>query len=213
MTFKTQPGEKYTIRRQVLKLFGAGFHIYDDQARVIGYCKQKAFKLREDLRLFTSEACTEELLRISTPHIIDFGATYTVSLPTGEPIGHFVRKGMKSSFVRDEWLVLSPESRELATIQEDSTLLGMLRRYIEYVSVFFPEKFHMTSQGGTPVATFRQHFNPFIYRLGITVAEHVEDGGGSDGSGGPGAVAETGELDDLMILAAGVLLASIEGRE
>lgn len=206
MAFTPQPGEKYTIRRQVLKLFGAGFHIYDDQARVIGYCKQKAFKLREDLRLFTSEACDEELLRITTPHVIDFGATYTVQLPSGESLGSFTRKGMASSFVRDEWLVLSPDGRELATILEDSKLLGMLRRYIEYVSVFFPEKFHMTGAGGTPVATFRQHFNPFIYRLGVTVAEQTN--GAADPNG-----ADAGELDDLMILAAGVLLASIEGRE
>src|SRR5262245_46693985 len=92
MAFTPAPGEKYTIRRQVLKFCGAGFHFYDEQAKVIGYFKQKAFKLREDLRLYTSDACTEELLRIGTQQIIDFGATYTVSMPDGHVIGAFRRK-------------------------------------------------------------------------------------------------------------------------
>src|SRR5262245_28238212 len=138
MAFKPQPGEKYTIRRQVLKIWGAGFHIYDDQGAVIGYCKQRAFRLREDFRLYTSEACSEELLRIGTQQIIDFGATYTVSLPSGQAIGSFRRKGMTSSFLRDEWVVMGPNGKELATILEDSSLLGFLRRYIDYVSLLFP---------------------------------------------------------------------------
>jgi uncharacterized protein YxjI len=199
MAFKPEPGEKYTIRRQVLKFFGAGFHIYDEQAKVIGYFKQKAFKLREDLRLYPSDACTEELLRIGTQQVIDFGATYTVTLPAGQVIGSFRRKGMKSSFIRDEWVVLSPDGREIATVLEDSSMLALLRRYVDYVSIFFPQKFHMKTGDGRELALFRQHFNPFVYRLGIKPTELGN--------------AQDDDLDDLMILAAGVLMASIEGRE
>lgn len=78
-------GEKYTIRRKVLKIFGAAFHIYDAQGQVIGYCKQAAFKLKEDLRIYTDESMQRELLRISARHIIDFGATYDIKPPKGTP--------------------------------------------------------------------------------------------------------------------------------
>ncbi len=40
----------YRLRRKVLKLFGASFHVYDGE-RVVAFCSQKAFKLREDIRL------------------------------------------------------------------------------------------------------------------------------------------------------------------
>lgn len=57
MAFNIQPGEAYTIRRKVLKLFGAAFHIYNPAGAVVGFCKQKAFKLKEDIRVYTDETC------------------------------------------------------------------------------------------------------------------------------------------------------------
>ncbi len=53
MKFNIEPGEHYTIRRKVLKIFGAAFHIYDPHGNLAGYCKQKAFKLKEDIRIYT----------------------------------------------------------------------------------------------------------------------------------------------------------------
>ena len=41
----------YMIRRKVFRIFGGAFHIYDPAGQVVGYSKQKAFKLREDIRL------------------------------------------------------------------------------------------------------------------------------------------------------------------
>ena len=50
--------DSYLVRRKVLKVFGASFHIYDDAGDVVGYTKQKAFKLKEDIRIFTGEDVT-----------------------------------------------------------------------------------------------------------------------------------------------------------
>ena len=80
MAFTPAPGEKYTIRRKVFKVFGAGFHIYAADGQLAGYCKQKAFKLKEDLRVFTDESQSDELFRISARSIIDFSSTYDAAL-------------------------------------------------------------------------------------------------------------------------------------
>ena len=88
-----QPGEKYTIRQKVFKVFGGAFHIYDNQGNVIAYCKQRAFKLKEDLRVYTGEDCSKEFLRIKARNIIDFGATYDILLPDGTSLGSVRRKG------------------------------------------------------------------------------------------------------------------------
>ena len=57
--------DSYLIRRKVFKLLGAAFHIYDAQGNLVLYSKQKAFKLREDIRLYASEDMREEVLSIT----------------------------------------------------------------------------------------------------------------------------------------------------
>ena len=114
-----RPDENYTIRRQVFKFFGAGFDIYGSTGEMIGHCHQKAFKLKEDLRIYTDKTKSEELLVITTPKVIDFSAKYDVKLPTGESIGAIQRKGLKS-MLRDTWLVFNAEGREIAKLTAGS---------------------------------------------------------------------------------------------
>ena len=190
--------ERYTIRRQVFRFFGAGFHIYDSDGGLVGYCDQKRFKLREDIRVYTDESKSEELLRIGTQQVIDFGATYQVSVPDDEtgapaPIGSFRRKGLKS-MLRDEWLVFDALGNERAKVREDSQLRALARRAHELIAMFIPQGYHMVDDVGE-VATYRTHFNPFIHRLGVAI--HREDEA----------------LHDLLLLAGGVLLLAIEGRQ
>lgn len=194
MAFTPAPGEQFTVRRKVFKILGASFHVYDRSGAVVGYCQQKAFKLREDIRLFTSEAKDEELLTMKARSVIDFGVTFDITLPNGESIGSLRRKGMKS-ILRDSWLLYSPEGREIGTMREDSGAMAILRRLHEAFAMFSPQKFEITKADGTHVATLRTHFNIFVYRLGVAI--HTEDE----------------EIDELMVLAAACLIAAIEGRQ
>ena len=196
--FNAQPGEQYTIRRKVFKIFGAAFHIYDPAGKVIGFCKQKAFKLKEDIRLYTDETCTTELFVIAARSIIDFSATYDVTLSDGTSLGTFRRQGMMSTFVKDAWLVFDAGGNQIASLEEEGGFLATARRFVELVALFSPQTFRLCrGDAGTspPVAVFRTHFNPFVYRLSISV------------------LADDAELDDLLILAAGCLIAAIEGRQ
>ena len=45
--------DSYMVRQKVLKLLGEEFHIYSDDSmqQLIGYSKQKALKLKEDIRV------------------------------------------------------------------------------------------------------------------------------------------------------------------
>jgi len=43
----------YTLRRKVLKLFDGAFRLHDARDNVVGYSQMKAFKLKEDIRLYT----------------------------------------------------------------------------------------------------------------------------------------------------------------
>lgn len=196
LAFNIKPGEAYTIRRKVLKLLGAAFHIYDPQGGLVGYCKQKAFKLKEDIRIYTDESMKTEWLVIKARSVLDFGATYDIQLPDGSVIGSLRRKGLKSTLLRDSWMVFDPAGAQIAALEEDGgSIVVLARRYIDYVSLFFPQKFVMKRMDGTVVARYRQHFNLLVYRLSIAVEK------------------DDPELDDLMIMAAGCVIAAIEGRQ
>lgn len=54
----------YLIRRKVFKLFGGAFHVYDSAGQVVLFANIKAFKLKEDIRLYAEEDMHAELLLI-----------------------------------------------------------------------------------------------------------------------------------------------------
>jgi hypothetical protein len=186
------PEIQYTIRRKVFAFLGQKFHIYDAGGKLLGFSEQKAFKLKEDIRVYTDESRSDERVAIKARSIIDFGAAYDVldSKQGHQKVGALKRKGW-TSILRDSWIVMDSQDREIGKIQEDSMTMAMLRRFL---SNLIPQKFHLSDQNGKELAGFRQHFNPFIFRLTVTIHD-----------GCP--------LSPLLVLAAGVLLVAIEGRQ
>jgi len=196
MAIKPAPGEQYTVRRKIFKIFGSAFHVFDEHNQIIGYCKQKAFKLKEDIRLFTGEDMQEELIVLKARSIIDFGSTYDITLPDGSTLGSLRRKGLKSSFVRDEWMMFDDEGTQIAIIREKGAVASILRRIHELFSLIMPQQYEIVRTRDTlTVAELRQHFNPFVFRLGVKIMEEDE------------------HLDDLTLLGTACLIAAIEGRQ
>jgi hypothetical protein len=182
----------YLIRKKILKLFGGAFHIYGPGGELLFYSQMKAFKLREDIRLYSGEDMQSELLTIRARQIIDFSATYdVVDATTGERVGALRRKGGRS-IVRDEWGILDASDREIGMIQEDSLLLALLRRF---ASSLIPENYSAEIEG-IEVASFRGNFNPFVTKI---TADFSGDGAGL--------------FDRRLGIAAGILLCAIEGKQ
>ncbi len=184
--------QTYLVRRKVFKIFGGAFHIYDPMGQVAFYSKLKAFKLKEDIRLYTGEDMQTEVLVIRARGVLDFGATYDVVDPaTNEKVGALRRKALKS-IVRDEWIFLDADDREIGFIREDSMLLAMVRRLLTNL---VPQRFH-AEINGTLVCMMHQRFNPFVLKLEV------------DFSPDAGRL-----LDKRLGIAAAVLLCAIEGRQ
>ncbi len=184
---------EFTIRRKVFTLLGAKFHIYNANGGLLGFCNQKAFKLKEDIRIYTDESMSEERLKIAARQVLDISAAYdVVDSANDTKVGALQRKGLKS-FLRDEWGVLDEDDSQVGTIKEDSTGLAMLRRFAN-LGAWIPQKFHLRHENGDELAQFRTHFNPFIHRMTVTVYPDCP-------------------LNPLLVLAAGVLLIAIEGRQ
>lgn len=181
----------YLFRKKVFKIFGGAFHAYDENGMVILYSKQKAFKLREDFRIYTDEREMDELLTIKTPQILDIGATYNVmDATTGELVGAIRRKWLKS-IVKDEWTFLSADGGELGTLAESSMLAALASRLIKLI----PQTYTITSADGRTIAEIKQHFNPFVLKYSMSIS------------------APEVPIDRRLLISAGILLAAIEGRQ
>jgi hypothetical protein len=183
---------QYLIRRQVLKLFGGAFRVYDPSGELVLFADLKAFRLREDISVYADEAKLTEILTIKARHIIDFSAAYdVVDVTKREKVGALKRRGLKS-LLRDEWVFMDAQDNDIGTITEDSAALALVRRF---VANFVPQTFH-AEMDGRRVCTYKQHFNPFVLKL---EANFSEDSAGS--------------LDRRLGLAAGILLCAIERRQ
>jgi hypothetical protein len=182
--------DRYTLRRKVLKLFGGEFRVFDEAGNLVIFSRQKAFKLREDIRMYTDDSMSTELLTISARKIIDWAAAYdVVDSTTGEKVGALKRRGWKS-LARDSWIVMDVNDQDVGEVSEDSMFLALVRRLILN---FLPQNYYV-NVNGQPVAHFKGNWNPFVYKLGITFE--------------PGA-----PLDRRLGLAACVLLAAIDGKQ
>lgn len=186
--------QTFLIRRKFFKIFGAAFQIYDPNGQVVLYSKQRAFKLKEDIRVYADESQAEEVLTIKARSWFDFAAAYDVVDPTtGEKVGGLKRRGFKS-ILKDEWIFMDVDDRDMGRIKEDSALMAMVRRFVPF-GEFVPQKYTGTIQDQL-VCEFRQHFNPIIQKITIDFTPDVGN-----------------LLDRRLGLAAGILLSAIEERQ
>ena len=182
----------YLLRRQVFALAGK-FRVYDPSENLVLFSEQKMFRLREDIRIYSDESKTQEVLTIKARQIIDFSAAYDVmDSTTGEKVGALRRKGWRSMF-RDEWEVLDANDQVRGMLFEDSMQLALLRRLL--LGSLLPQNYDLTL-GETRVADLRQRFNLFRYELDL------------DFSMDPSRT-----LDRRLGIAAGILLATVEGKQ
>lgn len=194
MTQTMFDGDLYRVRRKFFSFLGQKLLITNAQDQLVLFAYMKAFKLKEDIRLYPDEKMEEEdeLLRITARQVIDFSATYDVHDSTeNKKVGSLRRSGWKS-IARDEWRIFDADDREIGTLREDSVLMALMRRFLTNL---IPQKHHVEIDE-REVAVYKQHFNPFWLKI---TADFSAD--------------SKGVFDKRLALAALVLLCVIEGRQ
>lgn len=182
----------YLLKRQAIALTGK-FRFYDPMGNMVMFSEQKMFKLREDIRVYSDESKTQEVLSIKARQIIDFSAAYdVVDTAMNQKVGALRRKGLRS-ILRDEWEVLDANDNMIGLIFEDSIGLALLRRFL--LGSWLPQNYDITL-GQTRVGDLRQNFNLFRYELNLDFSMDVSH-----------------SLDRRLGIAAGTLLAAVEGKE
>ena len=60
----------------MFRLLGAGFTLMAPDGRVLAASEQKAFRLKEDIRVHDGETGGSEILNIRADRVVDFSAAY-----------------------------------------------------------------------------------------------------------------------------------------
>jgi len=182
----------YLLKRQAIALTGK-FRVYDPMGNLVLFSEQKMFRLREDIRVYSDENKSQEVLSIKARQIMDFSAAYdVVDSALNQKVGVLRRKGLRS-LLRDEWEVLDANDNRIGNLFEDSIGLALLRRFV--LGSWLPQNYDLTV-GGTRVADLKQNFHLFRYELNLDFSMDISH-----------------QLDRRVGIAAGILLAAIEGKQ
>ncbi len=185
---------KLLAKKPLFNFLGRKFWIYGADGSTQFYVERKAFKLKEDIKVFSDESKNEVLLSIKARQILDISATYDVTDEvSGEKVGALRRKGLKS-IIRDEWLVLDANDNEIGLVQEDSAAMAIIRRFMP-MGQWIPQTYHL-KVNDQHVGKIKQHFNPFVLKYDVDFSADTQ-----------------GMLDRRLGIVATVMMLAIEGRQ
>jgi len=122
----------------------------------LAFVEQKRFKFKEDIRFYTDESKTQELLRIKARQAFDPRATYDVTDDLGNKIGA-IQKVFGASLLRSTYRILNKDGEEVAITTEKSMPVALFRRavgfipYIDNIADWLPIPYHFIFKSGEQI--------------------------------------------------------------
>jgi len=157
---------QYLIREKFLKIFGNKFHIMDENGQLYGFCEQKRFRIKEDIRLYDDENQNNEWLVIKQRNLVDAWGGFDIFDPKAGILLGTVRRKFWKSILRTKWQVLDPNGNDIGMLLEDSMAQAIARRVFLGI---LPKKYTLHTMGNDNPITMRQKFNPIIRKLIVNI--------------------------------------------
>ncbi|MBK7708834.1 MAG: hypothetical protein IPN69_12110 [Acidobacteria bacterium] len=137
-------------------------YVRDASGTLIGYVKQKLFKLKEDINIFADEGQTQHLFNIKADRVIDWSANYGFTDSRGNRLGSIKRKGMRSIW-KASYEIFDASGNQVMKINEENgwikvgdalfgqiPLVGILSGYL------FNPTYLVSRMDGAPVARLKK---------------------------------------------------------
>lgn len=141
------------------KLLAIASQIYirDADDALLGYVKQKLFKLKEDINVFADENQAELLFNIKADRVLDFSAKYNFTDAGGKLLGSIKRKGMRSIF-KANYEIYDEREVQVMKINEENGWIKVIDSLVGEVPVvgmftgyFFNPSYVVSRLNDTPV--------------------------------------------------------------
>ena len=158
---------QYLIREKFLKFFGNKFRIMDEQDNLYGFCEQKRFRIKEDIRIYDDENKNNEWLIIKQRNLVDAWGGFDIVDPRENLLLGSIRRKFWKSVLRTKWELLDSDGNEIGMLIEDSLGYAIARRIL--LGILLPKKFTLWTSADQQPITMRQKFNPLIKKLVVTI--------------------------------------------
>ncbi|HMC31334.1 MAG TPA: hypothetical protein VKL99_10915 [Candidatus Angelobacter sp.] len=180
------------VARQKIFSLAPCFYVHDQLGNALAFLRKKVFTWKDEIRVFTDETQSLELLHIKARKIIDWGTAFDVTDSiNNQKVGALKRRGWKS-VIRKEWAIMDAFDQEIGRIREDSLMLAFVRRFL---TALLPQTYTF-ELAGQQVGAATQNWNLFAPKMYV------------DFTADPGK-----RLDRRLAVAAVVLLMAVEGRQ
>jgi len=157
-----------------ISTFSNDFTATDFGGKVIAYVKQKMFKLKEDIIIFSDESQTEQIYRIKADKWLDFSAAYAFYDNEGNEFGKIVRKGWRSIW-RAEYSILDENQNLQYTVSEENawakvgdSVLGNIPFMGAFTGYFFNPSYVVTDTKNTHIVRIKKQASFFGRNFEIT---------------------------------------------
>ena len=119
----------------------------DSPGRPVCFVRQARFKFKEDIRFYTDDSASQELMRIKARQRFDPRARYDVTAADGSKIGE-IQKVFGKSLLRSTYLLYDSDGKEVASATEANLIVALFRRlvglvpYVDDVANWLPIPYH-----------------------------------------------------------------------
>ncbi len=184
----------YAVRGQTTKQ-ATTFGVDNPNGLVELYANHKGFEIEENLRLYSGEDMTSEVLRIGARNGRDASSIYDVTDATNEEKVGALRHKMGKSTARDEWEILDARDRLMGTVVEESLTLALVRGLVKFASPLLPRNYDV-HVGGRDVGRYTRNQNSKLVRVACDFA-----------------LDQNGVLDRRLGLAAAILMCAPQSKQ
>jgi len=106
--------------------FANDFTATDASGKTIAYVRQKMFKLKEDIQIYSDETKTKVNYNIKADRWLDFSAAYAFyDNNSGKEFGKIVRKGWRSLW-KAEYQIIDQHEKQQYTISEENAWVRVM---------------------------------------------------------------------------------------
>lgn len=156
----------------------------DAQGNTISYVRQKMFKFKEDVVLFSDQSRSTELYRIKADRWIDFNASYSFSNSNNAYMGSVARKGMKS-LLKASYAIFNPEKKQEYSVNEENpwakvgdSVLGQIPVVGMFTGYFCNPKYIVKDLNGEIIARLTKQASFFGRKFKLDSLKEIptEDG-------------------------------------
>lgn len=158
------------------------FSAKDANGQMLAYVRQKMFKFKEAISVFTDESRSEVLYTINADRWIDFNASYMFAKGKGsEVFGRVGRKGARSLF-NAHYEIFDGEGEQEFTIREENpwakfwdAVMGEIPVVGLFTGLMFNPRYIVKRMDGTEVARLSKEASFFGRRFKLDkLTDHLE---------------------------------------